>query len=145
MNSLRMAWSYFLQAEERLRYIKASFKRGNYAYVVRESQEAVELSLKAALRAVGIEPAKIHDVGPLLVRHSNFFPEWFRENIEKMAAISETLAKEREKSMYGDEETLIPPNMLYTEENARSAMVNCEFVLKNCRKLLESLPEENKG
>jgi HEPN domain-containing protein len=35
---------------------------GNYPYTVRLSQECVELSLKAVLKAVGIEYPKIHDV-----------------------------------------------------------------------------------
>ena len=53
-----MAKSYVKQAEERLYHAKEALKRGNYPYVVRQCQEAVELLLKAALRLVGIEPPK---------------------------------------------------------------------------------------
>ncbi len=37
-------------------YIRQALEHGNYPYVVRQSQEAVELLLKAALRLVGVEP-----------------------------------------------------------------------------------------
>nr|WP_218915465.1 HEPN domain-containing protein [Geoglobus ahangari] len=90
--------------------------------------------LKAALRIVDIEPPKIHDVGPILRRNSEFFPEWFRENINRMATISRTLRQEREVSMYGDEELSLPPEEIYSEEDGKFAVESCEFVLENCKK-----------
>ncbi|MEM5766634.1 MAG: HEPN domain-containing protein [Candidatus Aenigmatarchaeota archaeon] len=83
-----MARSYLRQAEERLKPGKEAFEDGNYPYTIRECQEAVELSLKAALRIVGIEPPKIHDVGPLLRKNLHLFPDWFKQNINRMATIS---------------------------------------------------------
>jgi HEPN domain-containing protein len=41
--------------------------------VMRQSQEAVELSLKAALRVAGIEPPKWRDVGPILMQNRDRF------------------------------------------------------------------------
>ncbi|MEM1817663.1 MAG: HEPN domain-containing protein, partial [Nitrososphaerota archaeon] len=78
MNNLDMARSYLRQAEERVKWTSQALEDGNYAYVVRQSQEAVELSLKACLRIVGVEPPKWHDVGPVLRREREKFPEWFR-------------------------------------------------------------------
>ena len=104
---------------------------------MRQSQEAVELALKASLRIVGIEPPKFHDVGPILRRNSNSFPEWFREKIDKMASISRILRREREPSMYGDEELILPPDELYTLEDAKTALDGCVFVFDNCKKLLD--------
>ena len=63
MNNLRMAESYLNQAGERLKHAEEALQRGNYPYVMRQSQEVVELSLKVALRVAGIEPPKWHDVG----------------------------------------------------------------------------------
>ena len=56
MNNLKMAKSYEWQARERLRHAREALDSGNYPYVVGQCQEAVELLLKAALRAVGLSP-----------------------------------------------------------------------------------------
>jgi len=136
LDNIRMAKSYLRQAEERLTHAKEALSDGNYAYVIRQSQEAVELALKASLRIVGIEPPKFHDVGPILRRNSNSFPEWFRKEIDKMASISRMLRREREPSMYGDEELALPPDELYTFEDAKTAIDSCTFIFDNCKKLL---------
>ncbi len=52
-----------------------------------------------------------------------------------MARVSRTLR--REASMYGDEELSLPPEELYSREDAEIAIEGCEFVLKNCKRLLE--------
>lgn len=131
-----MARSYLVQAEERLKHAKEAMDGGNYAYVMRQSQEAVELALKASLRVVGIESPKFHDVGPLLRMNSPSFPEWFRAEIDKIASISRILRREREPSMYGDEELALPPDALYTPGDARTALNDASFVLNTCKRLL---------
>ncbi|MCS7113691.1 MAG: HEPN domain-containing protein, partial [Candidatus Bathyarchaeota archaeon] len=78
MNSLELARSNIRQTEERLKHAREALETGNNPYVVRQCQEAVELSLKAALRLVGVEPPKWHDVGPLLRREKGRFPSWFQ-------------------------------------------------------------------
>lgn len=143
MNNIAMARSYLRQAEERLKHSKEAFESGNYPFTIRTCQEAVELSLKAALRIVGIEPPKIHDVGPILRRNSNFFPEWFRREINRMATISRTLRREREISMYGDEELSLPPEEIYSAEDAEKAIQDCEFVVRNCKRLLNEVTTES--
>jgi HEPN domain-containing protein len=75
MNDAAMARAHLGQAVERLRHAKGALEGGNYPYVVRQSQEAVELLLKAALRLVGVEPPKWHDVGPILRREAGKFPQ----------------------------------------------------------------------
>lgn len=137
MNNITMAKSHLIQAEERLKHAKEALKDGTYPFTIRACQEAVELSLKAGLRIAGIEPPKIHDVGPILRKNSNFFPEWFRGEINKMATISRTLRREREVSMCGDEELSLPPEEIYSAEDAEKAVRDCELVLKNCKRLLD--------
>ncbi|MEM2914451.1 MAG: HEPN domain-containing protein, partial [Candidatus Bathyarchaeia archaeon] len=66
MNNVELAKSNLRQAEERFKHAKEALEAGNYPYVIRQCQEAVELSLKAALRVTGVEPPKWHDVGPIL-------------------------------------------------------------------------------
>jgi len=52
---LKIAKSYLRQTEARLEDARDALSKGNYPYAVRLSQECVELSLKAALKAVGID------------------------------------------------------------------------------------------
>lgn len=126
MNNLEMARSNINQAAERIKHAKEALNSGNYPYVVRQCQEAVELLLKAALRIVGVEPPKWRDVGPVLRRERGKFPEWFQERIDELASISRSLRKEREFSMYGDEESGLPPEELYTRIDAERALNDAE-------------------
>ena len=126
------------QAAERLKHAEEALEGGNYPYVIRQSQEAVELALKAVLRFVGIESPKWHDVGPVLKRNSDRFPQWFREKIPRLASISRRLRREREPSMYGDEETGTPPEELYTREDAEEALQSSKEVYEACAKLFRS-------
>ncbi|MEM4807540.1 MAG: HEPN domain-containing protein, partial [Nitrososphaerota archaeon] len=79
---LKIAKSYLRQAEARLKDAKDALAEGNYPYAVRLSQECVELSLKAVLKAVGIDYPKVHDVSDILLDIKERFPEWFKAEIE---------------------------------------------------------------
>jgi len=136
LNNLDMARSYLRQAMERVRHAEEALTNGNYPYVVRQCQEAVELTLKAALRIVGIEPPKWHDVGPVLRREQGKFPVWFQEHIDELISISRSLRKERELAMYGDEESGVPPEELYTRVDAEYALSNARKVLNLVEKLM---------
>jgi len=139
LNNVEMAKSYVFQAEERVIHAGEALERGNYPYVIRQSQEAVELLLKAALRLVGVEPPKWHDVGPVLKEVRDKFPDWFKSEIPLLARISRRLRREREPSMYGDEESGLPPNAIYDEVDAREAFEHAVYVLKLVRRLLSEL------
>ncbi|MEM1543689.1 MAG: HEPN domain-containing protein [Candidatus Bathyarchaeia archaeon] len=136
MNSLEMAKSYLRQAEERVKHAEEALRTGNYAYTMRQSQESVELALKGILRLVAIEPPKWHDVGPILKRHRELFPQWFRDKVDEVASISRRLRREREPSMYGDEETGTPPDQLYSLMDAEEALEYAREVLDLCMRLL---------
>lgn len=140
-----LARSYLAQAQERLRHAREALESGNYPYVVRQCQEAVELALKAALRLVGVEPPKWHDVGPVLRREAHRFPQWFAAEVEGLAHISRTLKNEREASMYGDEELGLPPEELYGRVDAEWALANTEKVVAIVKKLYQELSEEPHG
>jgi len=137
MNSIEMARSYVAEAERRIRVAELMLGEGAYAYCIKQSQEAVELLLKATLRAVGVEPPKWRDAGPVLLRFSERFPEWFRSEIPVLASISRWLSREREPSMYGDEETGLPPSMLYTEPYAAKAVEAAKSVYSLVKRLVE--------
>jgi len=86
---------------------------------------------------VGVEPPKWHDVGPVLRREQGRFPAWFREHMDELISISRSLRKERELAMYGDEESGIPPEELYTRVDAEYALNSAKMVLSLVEKLLK--------
>ncbi|MBC8254126.1 MAG: HEPN domain-containing protein [Ardenticatenia bacterium] len=111
--------------------------RGVWNLVVRRCQEAVELALKGILWWVGLEVPWVHDVGVFLRRHGDRFPTGFAPQVPRLASISRALGVERERSFYGDEESGLPPEMLYSEHDADEALEKATFVLDVCRRLLE--------
>ena len=66
MRNRELAHDYIRRASARLKALDVLFDAESWADVVRESQEVVELALKGLLRAVGIEPPRIHDVSDVL-------------------------------------------------------------------------------
>lgn len=54
------------------------------------------------LRAIGIEPPKLYDVGGLMREHRDRFPQEVRSVLDDLAHISERLLKERELAFYGN-------------------------------------------
>src|SRR5262247_4146885 len=73
MTSEDLARAYIRKARARLGALAHLRDAGDHSDVVREAQELVELALKAMLRAIGIEPPRLHDVGPLLVEYQSRF------------------------------------------------------------------------
>lgn len=130
MNNIEMARSYLEEAGRRIRTSENALNEDAYAYCIRQCQEAVELSLKAALRFIAIEPPKWHDVSPILTDNMDRFPEWFREKIDEISASSRWLYRERAPSMYGDEESGLPPQKLYTRSYAERALEEAKNVFE---------------
>ncbi len=133
-----MASSYLRQALDRLEDAEDALEGGNYPYALRLSQECVELSLKAALRMVGIEYPKVHDVSDVLLEHRGRFPGWFAERIEFMAEVSATLAAKRELAFYGGEEALLGPDEVISRAEAERAVRQAGEVRELCGRLLEA-------
>ena len=136
MTSVTLARSYFEKARKRLRALGVLFDDGAYSDVVREAQELVELALKGALRFVGVEPPKQHDVGPLVLLHRERLPSTVAAAADRLAAISKWLRKEREFAFYGDEDFIPTDN--YTREEAAAALADARFVVS----LLGAFPAE---
>jgi len=131
-----LARSYLRHAEARLRDAREALAEGLYPYALRLSQECVELSLKAALRIVGIEYPKRHDVSDVLVMVRERFPEWFRDEIDFLADASRRLAEKREVSMYGDEALMLSPDEVVSREEARVAVESAEKTYHLCKRML---------
>lgn len=125
------------QARVRLKTAKDVKKDRMHSFSIRQSQECVELALKAALIYVGIEAPKWHDVGPVIKLNSNRYPEFFQKEVSRLVHISRKLRREREPSMYGDEVLGLSSDELYTEYDAEKAIEDAEFVFKISKKLIE--------
>lgn len=136
MTNEEIARAYWDQAAEILREAENLYHRSVWNLVIRRSQEVVELALKGALRWVGIEVPRAHEVGVWLKEHRRRFPADFQQEIDRLASISRRLRREREVSFYGDEEIGAPPQALYTEADAREALQDAAWIMKQVRRLM---------
>ena len=101
----------------------------DFNMAVRRAQEVVELTLKGALKILGVDYPKVHDVAPL-------FSDQLRQKrgvgnptvLQKIEEISLWLAESRAPSFYLDRE--------YGEEDAEQALGDAVFVLSETKKLL---------
>jgi HEPN domain-containing protein len=137
MTSSQMGRRYIEEARGRVELVRLALERGLWATVVREAQECVELFLKGALRLAAFEPARTHDVAEVLRRAAGRFPEWFRAEIEHLAAISTEMAGDRGIAFYGDERQSVGPQELFDEKDAARALENLEYVAGLCIRLLD--------
>ncbi|MEM3745220.1 MAG: HEPN domain-containing protein [Candidatus Bathyarchaeia archaeon] len=78
----------------------------------------------------------------MIKRNRHLFPEWFREDVDEIASISRRLRREREPSMYGDEETGTPPDQLYSLIDAEDALKSAKKVLGMCLRLMKEYGRE---
>lgn len=129
MTSDRMARSHLAQATYRLAEVHNAMREGHYAVAVRRSQEAVELALKAALRAAGVEPPRWHDVGDVLRANAARLAPALRASVERLARISADLRQDREAAFYGDEAAGLTPDDLYGQADAHQAAEDAGFVV----------------
>jgi HEPN domain-containing protein len=111
-----------------------------YPDVVREGHDVVELVLKGALRFVGVDPPKRHDVHRIATRFIGRFPDEWRAAFDELRAALEQLARERGPAFYGDEAAGVPASELFGEEDARRAMTIVDRLLDLYRRLLREAP-----
>jgi HEPN domain-containing protein len=121
MTSLLLASDYFRKVRVRRYALQLLFKHHSYDDVGREAQEIVELALKGALRCLGVEPPKRHDVAPYLSKVEGLPLKW-RRRLAKLKEISEVLAEERSHAFYGDEASDQPASALFGVHDAKQAM-----------------------
>jgi len=139
---VRIAQSYMKQAGARLDDARDAYEEGNHPYAVRLSQECVELCLKAALKAVGIEYPKVHDVSDVFPSVKQRFPGWFQAKLDYLCESSKILVKKRELSFYGGEDAFLSPDEVISEADAKDAVERAEKAYGLCRKLVEEIGSE---
>ena len=141
MTSDRVARDYLRRAAARRLMLETLRGAGAYADVVRESQDVVELVLKGALRFVGVDPPKRHDVHGVMGRFIDRFPGEWHHALDELRESLDDLADDRAPAFYGDEERGIPASELFGEEDARKAMGIADRLLDLYRRLLGAARE----
>lgn len=128
MRNPDLARDYVRRARVRLGALDVLFDAGSWADVVRESQEIVELALKALLRSCGVDPPRVHDVSDVLLAERDRLPEALDEHVDRLVEASRTLRRDRELSFYGAED--LTPSDFYTEEDAEGAREHARYVVE---------------
>ena len=119
MRNVDLAGDYVRRAEVRLRALDVLFEAESWADVVRESQEIVELTLKALLRVCGVDPPRVHDVSEVLLAERARLPEALMEEVDTLATISRNLRRDRELAFYGAED--LTPSGFYSRQDGEQA------------------------
>ncbi len=124
MRNTDLALDYIRRAEVRLQALDVLFDGKSWADVVRESQETVELTLKALLRACGVEPPRIHDVSEVLRAERARLPQGLGDDVDTLAEISRRLRRDRELAFYGAED--LTPSGFYSRDDAEQARLDAK-------------------
>ena len=127
MRNMDLARDHLRRASARLKALDVLFDARSWADVVRESQEVVELALRGLLRAAGIEPPRIHDVADVLLAERNSLPADVRPHLDRLAAASRSLRRDRELAFYGAFD--LTPSSFYRESDASSARASARDVV----------------
>ena len=119
MRNLDLARDYLKRAGVRVDALDVLYRGESWADVVRESQEVVELALKALLRASGVEVPRVHDVAPILHAERERLPPSIAPYVEELADASRQLRRDRELAFYGAED--LTPGECYARADADRA------------------------
>jgi len=131
MRNPDLARDYITRAAGRLRALDVLYEGGFWADVVRESQEVVELALKAVLRAHGVDPPRLHDVSDVLVAERSRLPADLAAELESLVRISRDLRRDRELAFYGAED--LTPSGFYTRDDADRARDGARLTVRVVR------------
>jgi hypothetical protein len=96
--------AYLAKVRLRMEVVRLLAERRGWTDLVRQAQELVELASKAMLRQVGIDPPRLHDVGPVLLAEQSRFPPALHDRISRLAEESQWLRSQRELAFDGDVE-----------------------------------------
>lgn len=136
MTGLELSRAYLAKARLRLEVLQLLANREGWSDLVREAQELVELACKAMLRHVGIDPPRLHDVGPVLLAEQQRFRAHLRERIQSLADDSQWLRAQRELAFYGDVEWI--PTERYGPVDGARALAAAEAALELATMLIEN-------
>lgn len=121
-------------AEREFRNAVKSLKDEDYAGSLKYLQECMEYAVKAVLIAYGVDYPKIHAVGRFLYEIREKYPQWFLEQVQAIAEVTDDLARGRPKFRYPYEHA--PEEY---EATAREALPKVRSALKSCQRLVKQL------
>lgn len=127
MRNSALAADHIRRAQARLRALDVLYDAESWADVVRESQEVVELALKGLLHSVGVDPPRVHDVADVLEAERDRLPPELAGDLERLAAPSRSLRRDRELAFYGASD--IVPVDFYKKADASEAREAARFVV----------------
>lgn len=136
MQNRSLVQDYIERAQVRIGAVEYLFSKKSWADVVRESQEIVELALKALLRDCNIDVPRIHDVSGILSEEKRKLPASIHKDLEKICEISRSLRRDRELAYYGSED--LTPSEFYKEKDAKEALESAQFVVKAVSQVLKA-------
>ena len=125
MTNKSLIQDHLIRSRSRLMALKVLLDEKNYADVVRESQEIVELVSKSLLRHFGIEPARVHDVSSQLADLQDRVTKSEQKGLEELIEISRRLRRDRELAFYGTAD--LTPIEFYEKKDADMAFKGAEF------------------
>ena len=125
MRNLDLVDDYLRRGRSRLRAIEVLLAEESWADVVRESQEVVEIALKALLRFARVDVPMIHDVSPVLDANRERLPNVAAE-LDRLIGISRKLRRDRELAFYGSED--LTPSQFYQSADAQEAYADAVLV-----------------
>ena len=128
MRNTELARDYLRRATVRLDALNVLFDAESWADVVRESQEIIELALKALLRSRGIEPPRVHDVSGVLLAERDRLPTELDCDVDWLADTSRQLRRDRELAFYGAED--LTPTDFYSRTDAAHARDSARRVVE---------------
>lgn len=126
MRNPDLALDYIRRARVRLRALDVLFDGESWADVVRESQEVVELTLKALLRACGVDPPRVSDVSDVLLAERDRLPPELE--VGTLVDASRRLRRDRELAFYGAED--LTPSGFYSRADAEDARASAVRVVE---------------
>ncbi len=135
MQNKSLVKDYIERAQIRIGSVEYLFSKKSWPDVVRESQEIVELALKALLRASRVDVPRIHDVSEILIQEETKLPKEIKKDLEKICDISRSLRRDRELAYYGSED--LTPSEFYKEKDAKEALESAKFVVQRISRVLK--------
>jgi Uncharacterized conserved protein related to C-terminal domain of eukaryotic chaperone, SACSIN len=136
MKNDQAAKAHLADAEIILEEAGDSLKKGHYHRVIRKCQESTELAVKGIFRYLGLEYPKSHILGRVIKKElslSGLFP---REELKRLANISDSLAFDREPAFYGSPDG-IPASELFDQEDAEEAIADTRWVINMIKKVIK--------
>lgn len=120
------------------RDVRRALDDGDHNLAVRRAQEVVELMLKGALKVLGIDYPKVHDVAPVFTTEARSRIVDLRQlDLERIEEISFWLSQARAPSFYMEKD--------YSEADAEKAFADATWLADQVLHLPMINPNQTKG